>query len=701
MLAALACVGLAAQTEVRRPVSPSVLPSYKDLKYSPLPPIKIPEPATLTLANGLKIFLLEDHELPVVSGFALIRTGNLFDPPDKRGLAGITGETIRAGGTKSKTGDQIDEQLEDMAASVESHIGESNGTLSFSSLKENTDQVLAVYADVMMNPEFRQDKVDLAITQLRSGIARRNDDPGGIVEREFSSVLYGRDTPYGWDVQYTHAGSIRRKDVIDFYRRYYFPGNIALAIYGDFSTDEMKEKLTRLFAAWTANQPPVPKFPEVRKLPVPGVFLAAKPDVTQTFFEIGHLGGVLNDKDYPALEVTAEILGGGFSSRLFQRVRTQLGYAYNINATWGARYDHPGLFTIGGSTQSLHTVDTLRAIREELDRIRAGEVTDQELQTAKDTALNSFVFYFDRPSKTLNRLMIYQYYGYPKDFIFQFQKAVASVTKTDVLRAARKYLKPEDLTIVAVGNPADFKTPLTELGLKVQPIDLTIPEPAKETPPVSPANLEKGKQLLRRVQQALGGADKLAAVKDITYQADVEIQTPGGALKATQRNLLLLPGAMRQEAQLPFGKHIAYSDGQSGWMLGPQGPQNLPAPVQKQIRGELFRQLFTLALSDRDPGRKVNAVADDAVEISDAAGESVRVQIDPASGLPMKLTYSGEGMGAPGDVEERYADWRDVGGLKVPYKITINQNGKKFADVTITDYKINSGVTIADLSKKP
>ena len=153
------------------------------------------------------------------------------------------------------------------------------------------------------------------------------------------------------------------------------------------------------------------------------------------------------------------------------------------------------------------------------------------MQTAKDTVLNGFVFHFDRPSKTLNRLLLYEYYGYPKDFIFQYQKGIGSVTKEDVLRVAKKYLRPQDLTIVAVGNPDEFKTPMTELGLKVQPIDLTIPEPNKPAAKADAATLGQGKQLLQKMQKALGGAAKLAAVKDTDQQATVTIQAGGGAMK--------------------------------------------------------------------------------------------------------------------------------------------------------------------------
>ena len=261
LLLALACAALlSAQTEVRRAV---VLPSYKDLKFPPLPPLKVPEPTEITLSNGMKVFLLENHELPLVSGTALIRTGNLFDPADKKGLAGITGDVLRSGGTRARTGDQLDQDLENVAASVESNIGESAGTLSFDCLKENSDQVLRIFKDFMVSPEFRQDKVDLSKTQARSEISRRNDDAHGIAEREFSSILYGRNKSYGWEIEYSDIDHIQRQDLIDFYHRYYFPKNILLEIYGDFSTADMKAKLEQLFADWKVTQQPVPPFPPV------------------------------------------------------------------------------------------------------------------------------------------------------------------------------------------------------------------------------------------------------------------------------------------------------------------------------------------------------------------------------------------------------------------------------------------------------
>lgn len=461
----------------RKPATAAPAPAStpSQLKYPPLKEIQIPDITTFTLSNGMRVYLLENHELPLVTGTALVRTGNLFDPPDKVGLAGMTGSLMREGGTRTKTGDQLDEQLENIAASVESSIGETSGQVSFSTLKENTDEVLGVFHDVLTEPEFRPDKIDLTKIRLRSSILRRNDDADSIAEREYASIVYGRDNPYGWRTEIPTINNIQREDLVAFYKRYFFPENVLLAVYGDFSIPAMRSKLEDLFGAWKYKQAPAPAFPAVQKKPSPGVFLAAKDDVNQAFLNVGHFGGVLKDKDTPALQIMADILGGGFSSRLFKRVRTQLGYAYGIGASWGVQYTHPGLFQVTGSTKSESTVDTLRVVREEVERIRTTLVTDDELRTAKDTVLNGFVFAFDTPAKTLSRMMRYEYYGYPRDFIFQYQKAIAAVTKEDVLRVAKQHLDPAAFTVVAVGNPKEFGTPLSALGMPVSDIDLTIP----------------------------------------------------------------------------------------------------------------------------------------------------------------------------------------------------------------------------------
>jgi zinc protease len=694
LFAAVLSTGAFAQTK-------STSFNYKDLKYPPLGQVKVPVPTEVTLSNGMRVFLLEDHELPLISGSATIRTGNLFDPPGKIGVADLTAAVMRSGGTSAKTGDQLDVQLEDIAASVESSMGETSANVSFNALKETADTALGIFKDVMSDPGFRQDKIDLTLSQMRSGISRRNDDADAIPDRELMRILYGRDTPYGWQVEYADLDRIKRDDLLAFYHRYYFPKNIMLAVYGDFNTAEMKDKLEKVFGGWNVEQPSVPAFPPVTAKPAPGIYLADKDDVTQTFFSIGELGGTLRDPDYAALEVASDILGGGFRSRLFKEIRTHLGYAYNVSASWAATYDHPGTFLITGSTKSSTTTETIEAIQAELAKIRDKPVTDAELKEAKDGVLNAFVFSFDSPQKTLNRTLRYAYFGYPKDFIFQYQKAVEAVTAADVLRVAKAHFLPENLAIVAVGNPKDFGKPLTTLG-KVTPIDLTIPEPA--APAVSSgdaASQSRGKALLERAQQAMGGADKLAAIKDTTRVLELTMDPSAGGMKVKETTQIL-GDQFRQDQELPIGKLLVYTDGKTGWLVTPQGTMNMPAEVLKQARGDIFRELGPLMLSTSDSSRTVNAVGDNAVEVS-GGGLSVKVEFDPSTGLPSRLTYQELGpTGMPSIVTETMSDWRDAGGgVKMPFKVVLDQDGHKAGDAVVSGYQFNTGLKAEDLAKKP
>jgi hypothetical protein len=232
--------------------------------------------------------------------------------------------------------------------------------------------------------------------------------------------------------------------------------------------------------------------------------------------------------------------------------------------------------------------------------------------------------------------------------------------------------------------------------LKVETIELTIPEPKKETAQADPASLQKGKQVLQKVQQFLGGADKIAAIKDIQYHAQVDVETPGAVMKAKQTNSYVVPLIMRQDIELPIGKQSVYSDGQAGWIVGMQGTMALPPPVAKQMRGESFRQILLLALSDRDPNRTVNYAGPGKLDISSKDGDSATLEVDEKTGAPLKHNYT-EGQA----ITQVFSDWREVSGFHLPYKWIVLQGERKFATATIEDYKINSGLTPEALSKKP
>ncbi len=450
--------------------------AYRQLKYPRLHDVKVPDVQRLTLPNGMQLFVLEDRELPLIHVSALIRTGSIYEPAGKIGLAGLTGTVMRTGGTTTRTGDQIDEQLEQIAASVETSIGDSSGRASLAGVKVDVDTGLAPLADVLMHPAFRQDKIDLAKISARSAVARRNDNPGGIAMREFAKLIYGADSVWARQTEYATIDSITRDDLAAFHRQYFHPNNTMLAVWGDFQAPQMIEKIKDAFKDWPKAEVALPAVPQVKYEFRPTVNAIRKDDMNQGIIRLGHLGGLMSDPDYHALMVMNEILGGGFTSRLFKNVRSRQGLAYSVGGAYRGDYDHPGLFSLNCQTKLKSTVHATEAIIVEVKNMTQEEVTDEELALAKDSYLNSFVFNFASKGQIINRLMTYAYYGYPADFLQKTKENVEKVTKADVLRVAKAHLRPDKMQILVVGRPDDLDKPLSTLG-EVKTIDITIPAP--------------------------------------------------------------------------------------------------------------------------------------------------------------------------------------------------------------------------------
>jgi predicted Zn-dependent peptidase len=449
-------------------------PDYSRLKYPKIGDIEIPKVERVTLANGMRLSLVEDHELPLINASVIIRVGSVYEPADKIGLASICGSVMRTGGTTSKTGDQIDEELEQIAASVETGIGQTSGRASMSVLKDDVDKGLAILADVLMNPAFREDKIQLAKIQHRSMISRRNDNMRGIANREYVKVIYGPQSVYARHTEYATIDNITRDDLFAFHKRFYHPNNVMLGVVGDFDTKQMIKKIEDAFKDWERADMKLPEAPTVEYEFHPSVNLISKDDINQSAIFLGHVGCLMSDPDYHALTMMNSILGEGFTSRLFKNVRSRKGLAYSVFGFYSADYDHPGVFYVGCQTKSESTVRAIQAMTEEVRNMTTGEVTDEELALAKDSYLNSFVFNFDSKGKVLARLMTYEYFGYPPDFLEKTKASIENVTKQDVLRVAKKHLQPEKMQVLVVGRPQDFVEPLSVLG-EVREIDITIP----------------------------------------------------------------------------------------------------------------------------------------------------------------------------------------------------------------------------------
>jgi len=430
-------------------------------------------PKRIQLGNGMVIFLQEDHELPLIRGTAQIRGGSRDEPADKVGLVEIYGQAWRTGGTKQRTGDQLDDYLEAHTAKVETDSAVDSTRVTWDCLKENLDDVFKVFLEVLREPEFREDKIVLAKNQLNTNISRRNDDPFSIALRESSKLVYGADSPYARQEEYATVARVTREDLINWHRRYVHPNNIILGVSGDFDSSTIEAMLHQAFDSWPRG--PAAPGPQISfHGPRPGVYFAEKNDVTASLVMMVDLGITRDNPDYYAIEVFNQFFGGSFSSRLFSNIRSKKGLAYAVGGGVGAEYDHPGTTGLFLATKSHTTAAAIDAFNEELDALKTNPSTPEELAKAKRAILNSFVFRFDSKEKVLRELMTYEFYGYPEDFLEKYREGIETVTEQDVDRVAQKYVHKDKMALLVVGKGADFDRPLSFFG-PVNMIDISIP----------------------------------------------------------------------------------------------------------------------------------------------------------------------------------------------------------------------------------
>lgn len=440
-----------------------------------LPPFHPPEPKRVVLSNGMVIFLQEDHELPLIDAVARIRGGSRREPADKVGLVSLLGEVWRTGGTQSQTGDQLDDFLEARAAKVETAPGIDSTSVSLSCLKQDFDDVFKIFNDVLRNPEFRPDKLDIAKRGAFDAISRRNDDNSEISYREAIKLAYGPQNPYARVPEFATIAAVTREDLINWHKTYVQPNDIIFGIVGDFDSSEMEAKLRQAFGSWPKG-PALPK-DDIHFTPAkPGYYSIPKPDVNQSLIRMVALGTTKDNPDYYAIQVFNEAFGGGFSSRLFQDLRTTKHLAYAVGGGIGTSYDHPGVLQLVIGTKSNSTVEAIQGLYQEVGELNTRPLTDEEIKRAKDSILNSFIFNFDTPDKVLRERMGYEFYGYPQDFLERYRIGIEKVTKADVERVAAKYLHKDQLAVLVVGNDAEFDKPLSTLG-EVKTVNITIPPP--------------------------------------------------------------------------------------------------------------------------------------------------------------------------------------------------------------------------------
>jgi len=668
--------------------------SYKQIPIAPLHAFKPQQPKRIELSNGMVIFLQEDHELPLIDGTARIRGGSRDEPADKVGLVDIFSETWRTGGTKAQTGDQLDDFLEVRAAKVETGGSSDSTTISWSCLKGDLDEVFKVFADLLQNPEFRADKIDLAQKEEADGISRRNDQVGEIAQRESVKLAYGADNPYARVPEYTTVAAVTRQDLLDWHGKYVHPNNIILGVSGDFDSAAMEARLRAAFESWPKG--PALAKDEIQYTPAkPGYYFVPKDDVNQSSIHMVALGTTRDNPDYYAISVFNEAFGGGFSSRLFNDIRTKRGLAYSVGGGIGTNFGHPGILQIAMGTKSQSTIEAIQAAGEDIENLAKQPIDEEEIQHAKDGILNAFIFRLDSPDKILGERMTYEYYGYPPDWLDKYQTEIKKVTAADVNRVAAKYLHKDQFAVLVVGNTKEFDKPLSSLG-EAKEIDITIPPPpgaAADAGKQAESNPE-GKALVAKVAAAMGGLPKLKSIKTMHVSiAESDAGAPPSPLEVT----VAFPDRMHLDIQTPQGALTIVATPDDAFMsMAGMGTRSMPPAQKTEMLSQLHHDLVYIAQHADDPAFTFTAAGTEKIGDVDAAivdiGGAipwVRWYVDPKSGHILREKYKAMGQSGPFEGETDLKDWRAEDGLTMPRQHENKQNGQPTSTAEFKKIEIN------------
>jgi zinc protease len=428
------------------------------------PKFKLPTIEKQRLSNGLEVWLVRQPELPIVSMNMVFKSGGTIDPSGKSGLASFTSSLLNSG-TKTRSAVDISNQLSDIGATLGTGSSWDSANVSMQTLTKNLDKALDIYADVLVNPTFPDKELETLRRRSLFALQQRRDNPNAIASLVYNALLYGRNHPYGNSLGGDEISikSFKQSDLENFYETYYRPNNGVLIVVGDATLATLKPKLETAFAGWKAGEVPTSNVPEAAAFEKPGIYIVDKPGAAQSIISIGQVGVARDNPDYFPLQVMNDMLGGSFSSRLNMNLREDKGYTYGAGSGFGFRRG-AGPFTASAGVQTAVTKESVVEFMKELNGIRgARPVTQEELETSKQSLIRGFPQGFETNGQIAGQLSALVTYGLPDSYFNEYFSKINAVTLADVNRVANKYLTPDKMAIVIVGDRSTIEPRLREI----------------------------------------------------------------------------------------------------------------------------------------------------------------------------------------------------------------------------------------------
>ncbi len=432
--------------------------------------VKLPKPYETKLANGLQVLVLEDHELPTFDMQMVILSGGLADSDQEVGTAQYVATMLREG-TKTRSSKQIAEDTDKLGASLFASSGLSTLTsaVSASGLTDNFDQILDLFADVILNPSFPADELTKLKTRALGQIRLQRSQPSFLAGEKFSNVIYGSHPAGRYALTAEQIQRITPEALQKFHAAHYKPNNAIFAIVGDVKPAEVVAKLEKTFGAWKPGDAPKTEIPKVADAGPGKIYLIDRPNSEQANLVVGTLSIERTDPDYFALEVMNQVLGGGAAARLFLNLREDKSYTYGAYSSVSS-YKYRGTFRANTEVRQDVTKGAMEELMKELKRIRDEKTPVDEFERAKRTIVGSWALQLEFPQSALQNAITQKLYGLPADYWDTYPQKIAAVTPDDAQRVARKYIDPDKLQIVVVGDAKKIADTLKQFG-KVEIFD--------------------------------------------------------------------------------------------------------------------------------------------------------------------------------------------------------------------------------------
>ena len=676
-------------------------PAAKAKAQPPAPtaprPYEFPKAASKTLANGLKVFVIEDHRLPLVSATLDVLAGNAYVEPSKSGLASMTAGLLREG-TSTRTSQQLAKAIDTAGGSLSTSAGDDTASVSMTFMKSFAGLGFELMSDVAQNPAFAQEEIDRQMRQAQSGLAVQYADAEYLAPLAASRAILGTH-PYAYPGSGTPEtlNHIQRDDIVAFYKANYAPNRAWMAIAGDVTPEEGFALAEKYFGGWKAVGRPDEKLP-APPAPKQQVLVIDMPNAVQTQIVVGHLGVPRNYPDYLALQLGNQIFGGSFNSRLNMKLRANEGLTYGANSGFDPNR-FAGTFEASTFTRTEKTAAAIGMLVDLLKEFKQNPATEAEFKEAQAYMTGSFGIATETAGAVAGRILSAEINGLGPDYWATYRQKLQALTREQAVAAIQKFLQPDKLSIIAVGNAKEFAKDLEKYGptrvIKSDDVDFVAPDLVKEKPKVaaSPEGAAKAKALVAKAIESMGGREKLAAVKDMIMAGKLKLTLPQGAMDADTTEEILYPDHFKMVMKLPMGVITQVYSAGAAWMGQGAMVQDLPPNLAPELAKSVPAASGGIGMLLAAAGGKAEVqLIDDSTALWKSPTFEATLGFDRATGRLVKMTMKTLGMTGPAEVQTTFDDFRAEGGLTLPYKQTMSQNGREMGVRTITERKVNTGL---------